>query len=440
MEEEKKLRVSQHSGRNGSARHNDRSFLQGKDQAWIQEHADHIDLTTNNAYWAWDRVQADQPIDFEKSERDYYRQTYSEAQDAINGRNIKSGHADRCRTTDQIYEDAKTRPEEMLLQIGDKTSDIDPVSFMQCVVDYVDRLKAWSDQHGGCMQLLTIAVHLDETSPHAHIRRVWNYIDQDGHLRPGQDKALQAAGVELPDPTKPKGRYNNRKQSFDAWARGIWQEVCQEHGFEIETEPRPGVRHKDKAEYIQDQIRSDIDKLQQIQAELQTQIDRDRQKATEAAQKAQEEDRIYKQAAAKTQQLREEVSDLGKKKVLLSIPDSPEIGEIRAAARPTLGGKVALPKESYEKLCSLAEGNYTNGLAVDRMWEAKKKAERQMLTAYEDAKTKASQTSLEKTLESAKKDKKLNQYESLEDFFPERFKQMRADLQRDRQQSRGWER
>lgn len=438
--EEKKLRVSQHSERSGSARHNDRSFLKDKDPAWISEHADHIDLTTNNAYWAWDRVQTDQPIDFEKSERDYYRQTYSEAQDAINARNRKSGHADRCRTTDQIYEDAKTKPEEMLLQIGDKTSDVDPVSFMRCVVNYVDRLKEWSDQHGGCMQLLTIAVHLDETSPHAHIRRVWNYVDKEGHTRPGQDKALQAAGVELPDPTKPKGRYNNRKMSFDSMARSIWQEVCIEHGYDIETEPRPGVRHKDKAEYIQDQIRSDIDKLQQTQAELQTQIDRDRQKATEAAQKAQEEDRIYRQAAARTQQLREEVSELGKRKVLLSVPDSAEIGEIRAAARPTLGGKVALPRENYERLCNLAEGNYTNQKAVSKMWEAKKTAERQLLTAYEDAKAKAAQTSLERTLEAAKKEKRLSQYESLEDAFPDRFKLMRADLQRGRDQSRGWER
>ena len=428
-----KLRVSQHSGRSGSAKHNDRSFLKDKDPTWIGEHADHIDLTKDNAYWAWDRDSQDKPIDFERSERDYYRQTYGAAQDAINGRNIKAGHADRCRTTDQVYEDAKTRPEELLLQIGDKTSDVDPVSFMRCVVDYVDRLKEWSDQHGKCMQLLTIAVHLDETSPHAHIRRVWNYRDKEGHTRPGQDKALQAAGVELPDPTKPKGRYNNRKMSFDSMARGIWQEVCQEHGFEIETEPRPGVRHKNKAEYIEDQIRSDIDKLQLQKEDLQAQIDTLRQKATEEAQ-------IYDKAAARTQQLREEVSDLGKRKVLLSVPDSAEIGEIRAAARPTLGGKIALPKESYEKLCSLAEDNHTNKEAVNRMWRDKQAAERKMLTAYEDARAKASQTSLEKTLESAKRDKLLDQYESLEDFFPERFKQMRADLQRDRQQSRGWER
>lgn len=438
--EDSKLRVSQHSGRSGSAKHNDRSFLKDKDPAWISEHADHIDLTTNNAYWAWDRSSPDQPIDFEKSERSYYEKAYTAAQDAINERNIKSGHADRCRTTDQIYEDAKTRPEEMLLQIGDKTSDVDPVSFMRCVVDYVDRLREWSEQHGGCMQLLTIAVHLDETSPHAHIRRVWNYKDKEGHTRPGQDKALQAAGVELPDPTKPKGRYNNRKMAFDAWARGIWQEICIEHGYEIETEPRPGVRHKEKTEYIQDQLTAEIDNLRQKQTELSAAVADLERQAAESAQKAQAEAQIYERAAAKTQKLREEVSDLGKKKILLSIPESSSIGEIKAAARPTLGGKIALPKESYEQLCQIAEGNYTNQKAVSKMWEAKKTAERQLLTACEDAKAKASQTSMEKTLESAKRDKLLDQYESLEDFFPERFRQMRADLQRDRQQSRGWER
>ena len=31
-----------------------------------------------------------------------------------------------------------------------------------------------------------------------------------------QEKALEELGVELPDPSKPKGKHNNRKQTFDA--------------------------------------------------------------------------------------------------------------------------------------------------------------------------------------------------------------------------------
>ena len=40
----------------------------------------------------------------------------------------------------------------------------------------------------------------------------------------------------------------------DSMAREQWQEICKSHGFDIETEPRPNVKHKDKAEYIADQM------------------------------------------------------------------------------------------------------------------------------------------------------------------------------------------
>ena len=64
-----------------------------------------------------------------------------------------------------------------------------------------------------------MAYHFDEATPHAHLRRVWKYTDRRGYVRIGQDKALRRAGVELPYPGKPEGRYNNSKVMFDAMAR-----------------------------------------------------------------------------------------------------------------------------------------------------------------------------------------------------------------------------
>ena len=37
-----------------------------------------------------------------------------------------------------------------------------------------------------------------------------------GELCPQQEKALEELGIPLPNPDKPKGRHNNRKQTFDA--------------------------------------------------------------------------------------------------------------------------------------------------------------------------------------------------------------------------------
>lgn len=281
-----RLRVSQHSGRQGSARHNDRSFLAGRSEVWRQEHAPHIDLerTDDNVVWTWDGQ-----TDVEASERAWYAQEYQRAQEATNARYAREGHSDRCKSTDQLYEGRLTRPEEMILQVGTQADGIDPAHFKAAVDRYIDRLEEWNAAHGEHMHILSIAMHVDEASPHLHIRRVWDYQDKDGLCRLGQAKALQAAGVPLPEPNKPAGRYNNRKMVFDSMARGWWQECCREQGWDIETEARPDMRHKSKQDYIRDQMAAEIDGLTaEIDTARQeaTAADKVRQEATQQAENA----------------------------------------------------------------------------------------------------------------------------------------------------------
>ena len=283
-----RLRVSQHSGRQGSAKHNDRSFLAGRSEVWRQEHAPHIDLerTDDNVVWTWDGQ-----TDVEASERAWYAQEYQRAQEATNARYAREGHSDRCKSTDQLYKGRLTRPEEMILQVGTQADGIDPARFKAAVDRYIDRLEEWNAAHGEHMHILSIAMHVDEASPHLHIRRVWDYQDKDGLCRLGQAKALQAAGVPLPEPNKPAGRYNNRKMVFDSIARGWWQECCREQGWDIETEARPDMRHKSKQDYIRDQMAAEIDGLTaEIDTARQeaTAADKVRQEATQQAENAQQ--------------------------------------------------------------------------------------------------------------------------------------------------------
>lgn len=287
-----RLRVSQHSGRSGSAKHNDRSFMTGRSAEWRQEHAPHIDTTRTgeNVVWTWD-----EQTDVEASERAWYAETYQQAQDATNARYIREGHADRCKTPDDLYNGRLTRPEEMILQVGDRNTDIDLGRLGQALDTYLSRLDEWNDSHGGHMHVLSMALHLDESSPHVHIRRVWDYTDRDGLTRLGQAKALEAAGIELPDPGKPVGRYNNRKITFDAMARGWWQEACREQGWEIETEARPGMRHKEKRDFIYDQMTAEIDTARQERDDMTAQADKARQDATAA-------DRIRQDATRQAQE------------------------------------------------------------------------------------------------------------------------------------------
>lgn len=294
-----RLRVSQHSGRQGSAKHNDRSFLAGRSEAWRQEHAPHIDpeRTDDNVVWTWDGQ-----TDVEASERAWYSQEYQRAQDATNARYAREGHSDRCKSTDQLYEGRLTRPEEMILQVGKQADGIDPAEFAQAVDRYLDKLDEWDTTHGGHMHILSIALHVDESSPHLHIRRVWDYTDRDGLTRLGQARALESAGIPLPDPSKPVGRYNNRKMSFDSLARGWWQEACRTQGWEIETEARPDMRHKDKAAYIYDQIAAELDTVRQERDDMTAQADKARQDATAA-------DRVRQDATRQAQETERRLSD-----------------------------------------------------------------------------------------------------------------------------------
>ena len=66
------------------------------------------------------------------------------------------------------------------------------------------------------LSLIHISLHLDEGTPHIHERHVFDCENRYGELCPQQEKALEELGIPLPNPEKPKGRNNNRKQTFDA--------------------------------------------------------------------------------------------------------------------------------------------------------------------------------------------------------------------------------
>jgi len=255
------MRVSQHSSRQGSARHNDRDFDVSK--------SEHIDASRTDGNVTW-QMSEYSDMSFAQAELAYYSAAYKAGLDARNTRYIGYGHAERCRSAEDLYRGEKTKPEELILQIG-RHGDADGVtvdSFRACLDDYVDWLNAWNAEHGNPMQVLNWAIHTDEASVHCHLRRVWNAPDQDGNILPAQNKALERAGVPLPFPDKKEGRYNNRKMSFDAMAREKWQEIVIAHGFQIETEPISGdVRHLPIDDYRREQSAKVLEENQALKAE-----------------------------------------------------------------------------------------------------------------------------------------------------------------------------
>ena len=90
-----------------------------------------------------------------------------------------------------------------------------------------------------------------------------------GELCPQQEKALEELGIPLPKPEQPKGKHNNRKQTFDAVCRTILFDIAKRHGLHLEQEPSYGGRdYLEKQDYIlmkqKEQMAAQEQKLEEL--------------------------------------------------------------------------------------------------------------------------------------------------------------------------------
>jgi len=227
------VRVTTHSGRKGkngvySAKHNDRNFDTGE--------AKHIDpeRTEGNVTW---NCYNDKSMTFEDVEKKFYHEHFRSSIDGQNERNRKAGHAERCMDEDQFRRSERYCPEEVIWAIGDKDTSIPPDDLRRIVAEQV----SWEMETFPNVKVLNMALHVDEEGgPHIHERKVWTYDGKDG-LAVGQNKALEAMGIEAPEPGKKISKTNNAKMTYTAMCRAHFIELCEEHGITVEIEPRePG--------------------------------------------------------------------------------------------------------------------------------------------------------------------------------------------------------
>lgn len=224
------MRATIHNGRTShlgafTPKHNDRSFN--------ISHAEHIDpeRVKLNRYWNW----TGKEITFEDAERAFYEKYIRQHLDAQNARYRAQRHAERAKTMDEYRKSPQTCPEEVILQIG-KMGDTIPADMMARIIQ--EQIN-WEQQQFPGVKVLDVALHMDEQgAPHIHERRAWVYTDRDGNLAISQNKSLEQMGVELPNPDKPRGRFNNRKQTFSRMCREHLLQICREHGLQIAEIPQ----------------------------------------------------------------------------------------------------------------------------------------------------------------------------------------------------------
>lgn len=224
------MRATIHNGRTNhlgafTPKHNDRNFN--------IKNAEHIDpeRVRNNRYWNW----TGKEITFEAAEIAFYEKHISAHLEAQNARYKAQRHAERIKSMDEYRKSPQTCPEEVILQIG-KLGDTIPADMMARIIQ--EQIN-WEQQTFPGVRVLDVALHMDEQgAPHIHERRAWVYTDKDGNTAISQNKSLEQMGVELPNPDRPRGRFNNRKQTFSKRCREHLLQICREHGLEIEEIPQ----------------------------------------------------------------------------------------------------------------------------------------------------------------------------------------------------------
>lgn len=272
------MKLTRHNGRSGkngtyNPRHNDRHF--------DVENSGHIDSerVKKNVYWdcyrgyttAGSREDSSQPdFSFEQIELAYYTENYSDFIEAQNARNEKNRHTERNRTVRDLLKNNKTCPEESIYQIGTVEESVPPETLFQIVNEFYAEFER---RFGSHVHLLDWALHLDEGTPHIHERHVFDCKNRYGELCPQQEKALEELEIPLPSPDKPKGKNNNRKQTFDSLCRTILFDISRRHGVHLEQEPSYGGRaYLEKQDYILMKQKEKLEKQEEKLEELTVKI------------------------------------------------------------------------------------------------------------------------------------------------------------------------
>ena len=250
------MKLTRHNGRSGrhgayNPRHNDRRF--------DLENREHIDQerAKQNVYWDCyqgfhfpiDQEQEDRIVySFEQIERAFYSEHYDDYCEAQHERNRKAGHSNRDRSTEDLWRDKKTCPEESLIQIGTMEKSVSPAVLAEIAAEFFEE---FDRRFGDHIHILDWSLHLDEATPHIHERHVFDCENRYGEVAPQQEKALEALGFELSYPDQKPGKMNNRKKTFDAACREMLFDICRNHGLHLDHEPEYGGRaYLEKQDYI----------------------------------------------------------------------------------------------------------------------------------------------------------------------------------------------
>ena len=273
------MKASYHNGRATkagnvyNANHNTKIETREK-----QKHIDH-ERTLENVVWARDinnpgskkLIRQEGSFDARAFELQFYKDRFGAARERKNAEYIRTGHKSDVRTMEQVINNKKTAPLETIYQIGKEGEHVTPEQLEKIFREFTNWMQK---EYGSNMEILDVALHVDEATPHIHARYVFFARDRNGDLDVNQTAAFKELGIERPDPQKKVGKYNNSLMTFTERNRERFYEICEEHGIEINREvENPSQKHLDvlafKSEALQKENRELQEELQKVQEKMQ---------------------------------------------------------------------------------------------------------------------------------------------------------------------------
>ena len=275
-----------------------------------QRHIDH-ELTMENKIWVRDLENLESPqlretegsFDASAYELDFYKKRYGEARERKNADYVKSGHKDDVRTMEQVIKNPKTAPLETIFQIGTMTERVEPEVLERATKEFINWMQK---EYGSNMDVLDVALHVDEATPHIHARCVLFGRDKEGNRDVNQSGAFRELKIERPDPTKKQGKYNSPLMTFTERNRQKFYDICQSYGLEIDREVKsPSQKNLEVLEYktekLQEELNRANEKLRQYEQQAML-AQRQAQEAQREEKKSQERKQQIEQVAAEVQE------------------------------------------------------------------------------------------------------------------------------------------
>lgn len=238
----------------GSPKHNDRNFDLSKNNSIDPGRVkDNLYFNRYDGFY----YSGSHKLTFEEVEKKFYEKNLKAKVDKTNENYIRQRHKEKCITLKEYY--SKHPPEESIFEIGDISNHPDGSAVGQISQDFIH----WHKEHFPQIVILNAAVHLDENTPHMHLRKVFMHRDKNGLKEVQMKGCLKDMGIERPDLTKKESRNNNRQQTYTKMCRDKLIELCKEYGLEIITETNLN-RPKDisKNDYILAKQRDKSDELE----------------------------------------------------------------------------------------------------------------------------------------------------------------------------------